>query len=94
MFLQSVSLLSDLTDEQRAALVAFAEMDTDGDGELSDGDTLVDMTDALMPVGALNFAGSAMTAAQVISANSRAIGLVPDGIGYVQFNLSEGDLVA
>ena len=26
---------SDLTDEQRAALAAFAEMDTDGDGELS-----------------------------------------------------------
>ena len=68
--------------------------DYDGDGELSDGDTLVDMTDALMPVGALNFAGSAMTAAQVISANSSAIGLVTDGMDYVQFNLSEGDLVA
>ena len=68
--------------------------DYDGDGELSDGDTLVDLTDSLMPVGAINFAGSAMTAGQVISANSSAIGLVTDGLDYIQFNLSEGDLVA
>ena len=32
---EPVSPASDLTDEQRAALAAFAEMDTDGDGELS-----------------------------------------------------------
>jgi hypothetical protein len=68
--------------------------DYDGDGELSDGDTLVDLTDALMPVGAINFGGAPMTAAQVISANANAIGLVTDGMDYIQFNLSEGDLVA
>ena len=68
--------------------------DYDGDGELSDGDTLVDLTDALMPVGAINFGGAPMTAAQVISANANSIGLVTDGMDYVQFNLSEGDLVA
>ena len=68
--------------------------DYDGDGELSDGDTLVDLTDALMPVGAINFAGAPMTAAQVISANANSIGLVTDGMDFVQFNLSEGDLVA
>ena len=68
--------------------------DYDGDGELSDGDTLVDLTGALMPVGAINFNGAPMTAAQVISANANAIGLVTDGMDYIQFNLSEGDLVA
>ncbi|MDA9175530.1 hypothetical protein N9O95_00405 [Alphaproteobacteria bacterium] len=68
--------------------------DYDGDGELSDGDTLIDMTDSLMPAGAMNFAGAPITAAQVISANSSSIGLITDGLDYVQFNLSEGDLVA
>lgn len=68
--------------------------DYDGDGELSDGDTLVDLTDALMPAGAVNFGGAPMTAAQIISANANAVGLVTDGMDYIQFNLSEGDLVA
>ena len=68
--------------------------DYDGDGELSDGDTLVDLTGSLLPAGAINFAGSAITSAQVISANSSSIGLITDGLDYVQFNLSEGDLVA
>jgi hypothetical protein len=68
--------------------------DYDGNGELSDGDTLVDLTDALMPAGAVNFGGAPMTAAQIISANANAIGLVTDGMDYIQFNLSEGDLVA
>ncbi len=68
--------------------------DYDGNGELSDGDTLVDLTDSLLPAGVINFAGSAMTSAQIISADSGSIGLITDGLDYVQFNLSEGDLVA
>jgi hypothetical protein len=69
--------------------------DYDGDGELSDGDTLVDLTDALMPVGAgVNFAGSAITAGRIISATSDTIELVTDEFDLVRFNLSEGDLVA
>ncbi len=68
--------------------------DYDGNGELSDGDTLVDLTDSLLPAGVINFAGSAMTSAQIISADSGSIGLITDGMDYVQFNLSEGDLVA
>ena len=74
--------------------------DHDGDGELSDGDTLVDLTAALLGVGDAEgtafgaLATSAVTAAQIISTTTDSLTFLSDGLDAFEFTLSGGDLVA
>ena len=74
--------------------------DHDGDGELSDGDTLVALTAALLGVGDAEgtafgaLATSAVTAAQIISTTTDSLTFLSDGLDAFEFTLSGGDLVA
>ena len=90
--------------------------DYDGDGQLSDGDTVIDLTDALLAQG--QAAGAAFGSvgiwidtdgdatitgdtatelyasnASIINATPQSIGMITDGLDYIEFALSGGDLV-
>ena len=90
--------------------------DHDGDGQLSDGDTVIDLTDALLAQG--QAAGAAFGSvgiwidsdgdgaltgdvatelyasnASIINATPQSIGMITDGLDYIEFALSGGDLV-
>jgi len=90
--------------------------DYDGDGKLSDGDTVIDLSDALLAQG--QAAGAAFGSvgiwidsdgdgaltgdvatelyasnASIINATPQSIGMITDGLDYIEFALSGGDLV-
>ena len=91
--------------------------DYDGDGQLSDGDTVIDLTDALLAQGQAagaafgsvgiwidyrwrrrTITGDAATElyasnASIINATPQSIGMITDGLDYIEFALSGGDLV-
>ena len=76
--------------------------DHDGDGQLSDGDTVVDLTDAMLnqnDVQGVFFSGvvgspSPVTSYQIIGADADTVGLMTSGLDYFEFTLSDGNLVA
>ena len=76
--------------------------DHDGDGQLSDGDTVVDLTDAMLNQGdvsgtffsGLSSTATAVTSFQIIGAESDTVGLMTSGLDFIQFTLSDGNLVA
>ena len=95
---------------QQGAMIAFGMSnnavqkgllyDHDGDGQLSDGDTVLDLTNALLNAG--DVAGSVfgtspnyfVSSSQIIFANSGEIGLMTNGLDLIPFTLSDGNLVA
>ena len=71
--------------------------DYDGDGELSDGDTLVDLDQALLDASSnVTFNGVQVSNSLIMDVNVNAgtISLVTEYLDLFQFTLSEGDLVA
>ena len=76
--------------------------DHDGDGQLSDGDTVVDLTDAILnagDVGGVFFGGTAnnpaaATSYQIIGADADTVGFMSSGLDFFEFTLSDGNLVA
>ena len=76
--------------------------DHDGDGQLSDGDTVVDLTDAMLnqnDVQGVFFSGvanspAAVASYQIIGADADTVGLMTSGLDYFEFTLSDGNLVA
>jgi len=95
---------------QQGALIAFGMSTTavqrgllydhDGDGQLSDGDTVLDLSNALLNPG--DVAGSVfgtapnyfVSSSQIVFANSSSVGLVTNGLDLIPFTLSDGNLVA
>ena len=99
----------DVAGSQQGALIVYGRSDFavqrgmlydhDGDGQLSDGDTVLDLTNVLMVPGSFAYQDASSTnypflASDIIIANSESVGLMTNGLDLIPFTLSDGNLVA
>ena len=93
------------TGSQQGALIVYGRSDFavqrgmlydhDGDGQLSDGDTVLDLTNVLMVPGSFAYQDASSTnypflASDIIIANSESVGLMTNGLD-LKFCLSRAD---